>query len=161
VHIAETREKARENVRYGLARWVDYMAEVAALPLAPPPGVDPADFLVDMGFAVIGTPDDFVDQIRRLREQAGDFGAFLNLDNHWADTAETFRSYELIAKYAIPKINSLTRPGLESEAWIRSNHERFHGQMTRAVKAKIDQYAAEKGTEALNPDIVDFFSKMD
>jgi limonene 1,2-monooxygenase len=161
VHIAETREKARENVRYGLARWVDYMAEVAALPLAPPPGVDPADYLIDIGFAVIGTPDDFVDQIRRLREQAGDFGAFLNLDNHWADTAETFRSYELIAKYAIPKINSLTRPGLESEAWIRSNHDRFHGQMTRAVKAKIDQYAAEKGTEALNPDIIDHFSRMD
>ena len=159
VHIAETREKARENVRYGLARWVEYMAEVASIPLSPPPGVDPADHLINIGFAVIGTPDDFVDQIQRLREQAGDFGAFLNLDHHWADTAETFRSYELIAKYVIPKVNRLTRPAIESEAWIKQNHERFHGEMSRAVKAKIDQYAAEKGSETLNPDIVAHFSK--
>jgi limonene 1,2-monooxygenase len=159
VHIAETREKARENVRYGLQRWVDYMAEVASIPLAPPPGVDPVDHLINMGFAVIGTPDDFVAQIARIREQAGDFGAFLNLDHHWADSVETFRSYELIAKYAIPKINSLTRPGLESEAWIKQNHEKFRGEMSRAVKAKIDQYAAEKGNEALNPDIVAHFEE--
>ena len=112
-----------------------------------------------MGFAVIGTPDDFVAQIARIREQAGDFGAFLNLDHHWADSVETFRSYELIAKYAIPKINSLTRPGLESEAWIKQNHEKFRGEMSRAVKAKIDQYAAEKGNEALNPDIVAHFEE--
>ena len=158
VHIAETREKARENVRYGIQRWVEYMAEVAAIPLAPPPGVDPVDHLVNMGFAVIGTPDDFVAQIARIREQAGDFGAFLNLDHHWAESTETFRSYELIAKYAIPKINNLTRPALESEAWIKRNHDRFHGEMAKAVKAKIDQYAAEKGSEALNPDIVAHFA---
>ncbi|MGR8921695.1 MAG: LLM class flavin-dependent oxidoreductase, partial [Gammaproteobacteria bacterium] len=33
VHVAETREKARENVRFGLERWIDYMTQVAALPL--------------------------------------------------------------------------------------------------------------------------------
>lgn len=145
VHIAETREKARENVRFGLEGWIDYMSKVAALPLAPPPGVDPVDHMVDIGFAVIGTPDDFVQQIERLWEQSGGFGCFLNTEANWADRAETRRSYELIARYAIPKINSLNVSRGESEAWLRENNEQFRGELTAAVDAKVAQHAAEKG----------------
>jgi limonene 1,2-monooxygenase len=71
VHVAETRDKARANVRHGLARWIDYMSKVAALPLGTPPGVDPVDYMIETGFAVIGTPDDFVAQIDRLNQQSG------------------------------------------------------------------------------------------
>src|SRR5271169_4670233 len=35
MHIAETEEQARADVKYGLAQWVDYFERVAALPLAP------------------------------------------------------------------------------------------------------------------------------
>ena len=159
VHVAETREKALENIRYGLDRWVEYMSEAAAIPLAPPPGVDAAQNLVDMGFAVIGTPDDFVAQVQRLAAQAGSFGTFLIMDTPWADHAETRRSYELIAKYAIPKINRLNLHKFESETWLKANHDKFRGEMTNAVRAKIEQYAAEKGSESLNPDVVAHFSK--
>lgn len=145
VHIAETREKARENVRFGLEGWIDYMSKVAALPLAPPPGVDPVDHMVNIGFAVIGTPDDFAAQIERLWEQSGGFGCFLNTEANWADRAETQRSYELIARYAIPKINSLNVSRSESEAWLRENNEQFRGELTAAVNAKVAQHAAEKG----------------
>ena len=31
MHIAETREKARENVRYGLDKWVDYFSKISPL----------------------------------------------------------------------------------------------------------------------------------
>lgn len=145
VHVAETREKARENVRFGLEGWIDYMAKVAALPLAPPPGVDPVDHMVNIGFAVIGTPDDLVAQIERLWEQSGGFGCFLNTETNWADRAETQRSYELIARYAIPKINSLNVSRAESEAWLRQNNELFRGELTAAVDARIAQHAAETG----------------
>ncbi|MFA7595886.1 MAG: LLM class flavin-dependent oxidoreductase [Novosphingobium sp.] len=154
VHIAETREKARENVRYGLENWINYMSNVAALPLAPPPGVDPIDFIIDTGFGVIGTPDDFVAQMDRLQEQSGGFGCFLNLDNHWADWAETRRSYELIARFAIPRINELNRHRHRSEAFLRDNHAKFRGEMDAAVRAKLEQYAREKGADKLAPDIV-------
>jgi len=30
VHVAETREKARENLRFGLEKWLYYFREVAA-----------------------------------------------------------------------------------------------------------------------------------
>ncbi|MCB2050602.1 MAG: LLM class flavin-dependent oxidoreductase, partial [Novosphingobium sp.] len=137
VHIAETREKARENVRYGLEKWLHYMSKVAALPLAPPAGTDPVEFIISTGFGVIGTPDDFVAQMERLNEQSGGFGCFLNLDSHWADWAETKRSYELIGRYAIPKINKLNAARERSEAFLRDNHERFHGELTSAVRDKL------------------------
>lgn len=158
-HVAETREKARENVRFGLERWITYMSEVAALPLAPPPGVDPIDHMISTGFAVIGTPDDFVAQMQRLTDQSGGFGCFLNLDNHWADWAETKRSYELIARYAIPKINNLNRNRFASETWLKENHNLFQGEMNAAIQSKLAQYAAEKGTEKLSPDMVKLFNE--
>ena len=158
VHVAETRAKARENLRHGFEPWLKYMAEAAAIPIGPPPGVDPADHLIDIGFAVIGTPDDFVDQVKRLHAQSGGFGAFLTLDHQWADWQETKRSYELIAKYAIPKINSLNVNRENSETWLMANHDKFRGEMSSAIRSKIEQYAAEKGSDTLSPDIVKHFS---
>ena len=85
VHIAETREKARENVRFGLEKWLYYFREVAALPLAPTDGTDPVDALIASGMAVIGTPDDAIAQIERLQEQSGGFGA----SSRWRTTGPT------------------------------------------------------------------------
>lgn len=158
VHVAETREQARKNVQWGLGRWIDYISKAAALPLAPPPGVDPIDFLVDTGFAVIGTPDDFVAQIERLQAQSGGFGCFLQLEVPWADWAETKRSYELIGRYVIPKVNKLNANRVESENWLRSRNEFFRGEMAAAVGAKIAQHAAEKGSERLSPDALAAFT---
>jgi limonene 1,2-monooxygenase len=154
MHIAETREQARKNVRWGLEKWIDYVANIAALPLAPPPGMDPVDALVDSGYAVIGTPDDCVKQIERLMAQSGGFGAFLQMDAPWADWAETKRSYELIARYVIPKINNLNANRKASEHWLRTNNEKFRGELQSAVAAKVAQHAAEKGKEQLSPDIL-------
>lgn len=158
VHIAETREKARENVRFGLERWIDYMSKVAAIPLAPPAGEDPIDYMISTGFAVIGTPDDFVAQMDRMQQQSGGFGCFLNLDHHWADWAQTKRSYELIARYAIPQINKLNRNRLSSEQWLRENNDQFKGELTSAVRAKMEEHAKSKGSEKLSPDLVEHFS---
>lgn len=158
VHVAETREKARENVKHGIERWIDYMTQVAALPLAPPPGADPVDHMIGTGFAVIGTPDDFVQQMARLQEQSGGFGCFLNLDHHWADWAETRRSYELIARYAIPKINQLNRNRVASEQWLRDNNDEFKGQLTSAVRAKMEEHARAKGGDKLSPELVAYFN---
>ena len=158
VHVAETREKARQNVRFGLERWIDYMSKVASLPLGTPPGVNPVDYMIDTGFAVIGTPDDYVAQIERLTAQSGGFGCFLHLDNHWADWAETKRSYELIARFAIPKINKLNVNRVSSEAWLRVDNDRFRNELKSAVGAKIAEHAANKGVDKLSPDFIALFN---
>jgi limonene 1,2-monooxygenase len=155
MHIAETREKARENLKFGFHRWIDYFTNVAALPLNPPAGVDPIDALVDSGFAVVGTPDDAIKQIRRLQEQSGGFGAFLQLGVPWADWAETKRSYELFAQYVIPEINQLNAPRTASENWVRENSVKFRGELQAAIGAKIAQHAAEKGSDQIAPNLME------
>ena len=157
VHIAETREQARKNVQYGLERWIDYMTQVAAIPLGTPPGEDPIDYMISTGLAVIGTPDDFVAQMERLQEQSGGFGCFLSLDHHWADREQTKKSYELIARFAIPKINQLNRNRIASEKWLRDNNAQFKGELTAAVAAKMQEHANAKGGEKLSPELVEFF----
>jgi limonene 1,2-monooxygenase len=159
VHIAETREKAYENVRFGLERWIGYMSEVAALPLGPPPGVDAIRHMVDTGYAVIGTPDDYVAQVERLDKESGGFGCLLHLEGNWADRAETRRSYELVARFAVPKINKLNEARHASENWLRENNELFRGELTAAVGAKLAQHNAEKGEGNLAPHHVKAFIK--
>ena len=151
VHVAETREKARENMQFGLAKWVDYFTTVAALPFGPAPGADPIDAMIESGFAVIGTPDDCISQIERLEEQSGGFGCFLQIHVPWADWNETKRSYELVARHVMPKVNKLNVNRQASEDYLRENNVRFRGQLHNAQNDRIARYAAEKGTEHLDP----------
>jgi limonene 1,2-monooxygenase len=157
MHIAETREKAREEVKWGFYRWIDYFTNVAALPLAPAPGQDPLDAMIESGFAVVGTPDDAVAQIKRLQEQSGGFGCFLNMAHNWADWAATKNSVELIARHVMPRVNNLNVNREASEDWLRHNSATFRGELQAAVGAKIAQHAAEKGSALIQPEIADIF----
>ncbi|WP_068076699.1 LLM class flavin-dependent oxidoreductase [Novosphingobium lentum] len=154
MHIAETREKAREEVKWGFYRWIDYFTNVAALPLAPPPGVDPLDAIIDSGFAVVGTPDDAIAQIKRLQEQSGGFGCFLNMTTSWADWGATHNSVELIARHVMPAVNQLNVNRCASEDWLRHNSKTFRSELQAAVGAKVAQHAAEKGTANLQQELI-------
>lgn len=155
VHIAETAEKARENVRFGLEKWLYYFREVAALPLAPDDGSDPVDALINSGMAVIGTPEDAIAQIERLQEQSGGFGAFLQMAHNWADFEQTKRSYELFARYVMPKFQGLNENRKASLDWARSNRETFMGQAMAAVGTRVAKHIEEKGTDNIRPEILE------
>ncbi|MEX2249279.1 MAG: LLM class flavin-dependent oxidoreductase, partial [Parvibaculum sp.] len=155
VHIAETREKARENVRFGLEKWLYYFREVAALPLAPTDGSDPVDALIASGMAVIGTPDDAIAQIERLQSQSGGFGAFLQMAHNWADFDNTKKSYELMARYVFPKFQDLNVNREASLDWARTNRPTFMGQAMMAVGTRVAQHIEKKGTENIRPEILE------
>ncbi len=104
MHVAETREQALKNVQFGLEPWVRYLAEAGTFAIVPPNIPDPANFLIENGLAVIGTPEDAIAHIERIY-RIGEFGAHLILANDWADWAQTKRSYELIARYVMPHFN--------------------------------------------------------
>ncbi|HAC57839.1 LLM class flavin-dependent oxidoreductase [Parvibaculum sp.] len=154
VHIAETREKARENVRFGLEQWLYYFREVAALPLAPTDGSDPVDALIASGMAVIGTPDDAIAQIERLQAQSGGFGCFMQLAHNWADWENTKRSYELMARYVFPKFQNLNDNREASLNWARDNRPTFMGEAMMAVGSRVAQHVEKKGTENIRPEIL-------
>ncbi len=144
VHIAETREQAFENVKYGLEDWITYFREVAALPIAPAEDEDPAQSLVDSGLAVIGTPDDAIAQLKRLQDQSGGFGSFLQMAHNWADWQPTLKSYELFARHVAPVFQTSNDNRQTSYDWSGANHERFMGAVTAAIGKEIEKDETEK-----------------
>jgi limonene 1,2-monooxygenase len=144
MHVAETREKARENVRFGLGDWLRYFQEVAALPLAPPGNVDDAvDALLASGFAVIGDPDDAAAQLDRLVAQSGGFGCFLQMATNWADFPATLRSYELIARYVMPRFQASNDARRESMEWATKHRPRFMGAVAQAIGSELQKHTNE------------------
>jgi limonene 1,2-monooxygenase len=153
MHIAETREKALEDVRFGLEKWVYYFREVANLPIVPDGASDPVEALRNSGMAVIGTPDDAAAKIQQLALQSGGFGCFLLMAHNWANWEATRRSYELIARYVAPKFQDLNVNREASMEWVRQNKDAFTAQARMAVGARILQHAQEKGLENIRPEI--------
>jgi limonene 1,2-monooxygenase len=154
VHVAETREQARADVRFGLEKWLYYFREVAALPLAPDEGGDPVDQLIASGMAVVGTPDDAAAQIERLQAQSGGFGAFLMMDHNWANWSAKQHSYELIARYVAPRFQGLNTNRDASLEWASTNRPRFIGEAMMAVGARVASHIQEKGTDNIRPEIL-------
>jgi len=146
VHIADTREQAIADVAFGLDEWVDYFQRVAALPLAP--DTTNHETLVDAlnasGFAVIGTVEDAIAQVERLRQQSKGFGTFLVMGHEWADTAATLHSYELLARYVVPEFQGSSRTLTASRDWAAENRPEFIGAATTAVTTAFEQHQEDK-----------------
>jgi limonene 1,2-monooxygenase len=142
MHIAETREKARENVKHGLDRFCDYFRDVATFPIVPGDIADRYQYMVESGMACIGTPDDAIAFINRLLKGSGGFGVIMELAQNWADWAETKRHYELMARYVHPHFQSSREWRTDSYAYARDHHDEFTGQSSAAVQAEIDRLAA-------------------
>jgi len=154
MHIAETREQAMEDVRFGLDKWIYYFREIANLPIVPE-GDDPVQAMVDTGLAVIGTPEDAANRIQQLvDESGGGFGAFLFMAHNWAPWSATKRSYELMARYVFPKFQNLNDNRHASIDWVKQNKEAFTTEVRAAVGARIVSHMMEKGADNIRPEIV-------
>jgi limonene 1,2-monooxygenase len=144
-HVADTRQQAREDVKFGLEAWMDYFRRVAALPLAPDGSIDDAvDALIATGLAVIGTVDDAIAQIERLQVQSGGFGCLLQMAHEWADRPATLRSYELFARYVMPRFQGCTTGTTRSRDWAAENRPTFIGAAIDAIQREIVRHVEER-----------------
>jgi limonene 1,2-monooxygenase len=148
MHIAETREKARENVKHGLDKFCDYFRDVATFPIVPGDIEDRYQYMVESGMACIGTPDDAIAFINRLLKGSGGFGVIMELAQNWADWAETKRHYELMARYVHPHFQGSREWRQDSYAYARDHHGEFTAQSQAAVQAEIDRQADRRKTAA-------------
>ncbi|MCW2912129.1 MAG: luciferase family protein [Actinomycetia bacterium] len=146
MHIAETREQAARDVDFGLADWVKYFQEVAALPIAPDTAghEELVDAINASGFGVIGTPDDAIAQLRRLADQSGGYGTYLVMAQDWADRAQTLRSYELLAREVMPAFQNSAVTTQASRDWAATHRPEFIGQAGAAITAQFERHAQEK-----------------
>jgi limonene 1,2-monooxygenase len=100
-----------------------------------------------MGFAVIGSPDDAIAQLERLEEQSGGFGCYLHMAHDWADWEPTKRSYELFARYVMPRFQALSRNREASMQWAAANRPTFMGAVGNAINQEIQKHAQERSAQ--------------
>ncbi len=143
MHLAETRQQAMENVRFGLADWIAYFRAVN--PASPPElsADDPVAAMIESGMAVIGTPDDAIAQLDRLWQRTGGFGCFLQLAHNWADWERTRLSYEMFARYVTPVFAGANRARELSLERYRSQNQELIGQALAATMQAINKNAKE------------------
>lgn len=145
-HLAETRELAREQARDGLQRWHnEYIVGTLQRPGAvayddPDEAVDAicggAESSALAQAAVVGTPDDLVDFVRNMYDVTGGFGIAIGFVHDWAKPADTFNSWDMVARYVVPELNGYTNGLRESQSFVSTNREYFD-RAGEAIMSKI------------------------
>jgi limonene 1,2-monooxygenase len=146
MYVAESRAEAFADVREGARRWaIDYFVNTIGRPLEfegfSVHSDDIVEAMVQNGAGLVGTPDDCIEAIEKLDAVSGGFGGLLMLAHEWAPREKIMRSFELFARYVMPRFQgSLT--GVEgSNRWASKNRETLFGQTVAAItKATADYY---------------------
>ena len=150
MHLAESREQAIRDVRHGLDPFCGFIQKTIAAPHFRAAGStfdERVAWVNDTGLGVIGTPDEAIAQIERLAEQSGGFGCYLMMAHEWADPEATRRSYELFARYVMPRFqNSATRLQA-SERWAASVQAGLDVRQAQALKEWTEKHAAERAAK--------------
>ena len=84
------------------------------------------------------------EQIKRLQEESGGFGCFLQMAHNWADWPATQRSYELFARYVAPKFQGRNESRRASYRWAAKRHEEFMPRVEQAIGNEIAKDEQEK-----------------
>jgi limonene 1,2-monooxygenase len=142
MHIAETRDKAMDQVREGYERWLLYIKNQSEQ-LPQSPAHKTLENLIEANEIVVGTPDDAVAQIRRLEQKVPDFGCLLLLDKNWSGMEHKKRSLEMLARYVLPAINGTNRNLVRSFDWCRENRDGFIDTIMTANRRAFEKHEAE------------------
>ncbi len=133
-HVAEDDEQALREVKAGeRVETQTYFEDT----LGRPPGRadDPLRQGVKMGTTLVGSPETVIKGINRLIELSdGGFGGVLFRAHEWADREQTLRSYELFARYVMPRFQFSLEMPAASNAWARENRKTVFGPAVEAVK---------------------------
>jgi limonene 1,2-monooxygenase len=134
VHVAEDDEEALRQVkRAERHETVTYFEET----LGRPPGRsdDPLTEGVKMGTTLVGSVDTVVGGIKHLEKlSGGGFGGLLFRAHEWASREQTLKSYELFARYVMPRFQGSLGPIRESNEWARSNRKTIFSPNVEAVR---------------------------
>ena len=140
-HLAETREEAIADLRYSFPKRAYFGdgRDPGRAALAFGPQGSTVEEALESGGIVAGTPDDLIAKIEEIQERSGGVGGILALVHEWANTAATHRSYELLARYVMPRFQGQLDPVIEQRDWFDSNQRTIWAQSGAAtVKAFED-----------------------
>jgi len=139
MHCAEEDERAIRDVAKGeRAETLTYFSETLGRP--PMRSEDPLRDGLRAGTTLVGSPDTVAKGIERLLEfTEGGAGGVLFRAHEWANREDTLRSYELFARWVMPRFqHSLTMPA-QSREWCSENRHGIFGPSISALrKAFVD-----------------------
>jgi limonene 1,2-monooxygenase len=149
VHLAETREEALRQIRRRAGRYRKEYSE-ATTGSAPPSDFtvdEVAEHLADTGAWCIGTPDDLVAKIEELQHYTGGFGGLMVQAVDWADAEQLHHSYELLARYVMPRFQGSLDRIVASQEEAAANLDHIRAVRTAALdKARADYESARRPT---------------
>ena len=134
VHVAETDAAAMEQVRIGERMETMTYFEDA---LGRPPGrsEDPLTDGVRAGTTLVGSPETVARGIQTLWDHSdGGFGGFLFRAHDWADREQSWRSYELFARWVMPQFQQSLDLPRDSHAWAVENRKTIFGPNVEALR---------------------------
>ena len=134
MHCAEDDERALREVRHGEAlETLTYFSETLGRP--PMRSEDPLREGLAQGSTLVGSPETVAAGIERLLSfTEGGAGGILFRAHEWADREATWRSYELFARWVMPRFQgSLTMPR-QSRDWVSANRETIFAPNMAALK---------------------------
>ena len=145
MHIAETREKALADAGWGFPEYIEYTHDVVPAPPAIPRGTPhPAQFAVENQIAIIGTPDDAIREIERVRQKLGGFGAVLLFGNDLAPWTAQLRSFELIAEFVKPHFSRANALRAASYKSVAASIGDYRQAAAGASNAATDAYKSRR-----------------
>lgn len=134
MHTAEDDDLALSQVAVGERReTVTYFEET----LGRPPGRsdDPLREGVAMGTTLVGSPETVTRGIERLIGYAGGaIGGVMFRANEWANREQIQKSYELFARYVMPRFQGSLDSIIASNEWARSNRKGIFGPNVAAIR---------------------------
>ena len=141
LHIAETREQAMEDVRWGWDEFKYYnkpgRARTAAACSAAPSRRWSRSTARASARRTTPWPS-----CSRYWDKTGGFGAMLHIAINWARFEDMKRSYELFMRYVMPKFAGYNEWRENSLDWLKDNSIAFGDKRVAAARKTIDDYFA-------------------
>ena len=141
-YLAEDREQAFEECRQGARTWnQEYFEQTLGRPVAEQS--EDIALQVEAGGAIVGTPDDAIEAIERLQDLSGGFGGLLALAHEWAPRDKIHKSFELFARYVMPKFQGQLDPIEDSQQWVADNKNSIFGTTPKAMERAFNDAGVE------------------
>lgn len=150
IHIAPTKEQAIAEIADGLLRWhneynVDILGRIGSEKYT-----DATAFATRMANtegSMIGTPEDVLASINLLQKRSGGFGTLIAFAHDWAPREAQLRSFEMLARYVIPKAQGLLEPVQRSADFVSAHRGELMEGANKAVLSAIRQHNASHPRE--------------
>jgi limonene 1,2-monooxygenase len=134
MHCAEDDERAfRDVVKGEREETVTYFEDT----LGRPPGrsQDPLREGIAAGNTLVGSPETIIKGIDRLIELSqGGIGGVMFRSHEWANREDTLRSYELFARWVMPRFQGSLETVFASRDWCRENRRTIFSPNVAAIQ---------------------------